>query len=181
MTENDNDLLWITDINRLFQLGMDRDVPHPVEVLPEERHSGKSINLGHGSKVMPTGVRSIGLPEWDANTDRLPFDKESLSEIWALHFLEHVNDPVAVLLDCQRVLQPGGVMHIVVPYGSCHMAIQDITHQHFFNEDTWKTLFRNPYYHPAGIEVEWEFDIHFNMILGVKGQNLALFTQLIRQ
>jgi SAM-dependent methyltransferase len=161
----------------LFELGMDRKIiptPHRRKTPP-----GHRINLGGGSKVMPDGVINIGLETgWDADIDPMPLMDETCQEIYALHFLEHVRNVNYVLAECQRVLAPGGTMHIVVPYGTCHMAVQDLDHKHFFNEDSWRHTFANPYYNPHGDE--WLFHVNYNFIMGVKGENLALCTQLIK-
>lgn len=161
----------------LFELGMDRQVvPHPIK---RRTPAGHRINLGGGTKEMPQGVHNVGFTEgYDADKDLLPYDNDTVQEIYALHFLEHVENINAVLADCQRVLAVGGAMHIVVPYGTCHMAVQDLDHRHFFNEDSWRHTFANPYYNPWG--EGWQFHINYNLIMGVKGENLALCTQLIK-
>jgi SAM-dependent methyltransferase len=47
----------------------------------------------------------------------LPWATDSIAEIYAGHFLEHLDRPVATefLLECYRVLVPGGRVGIVVP------------------------------------------------------------------
>ncbi len=47
----------------------------------------------------------------------LPFSDASVSAIFAAHFLEHLDEPAsgALLRECHRVLQPGGVLRIIVP------------------------------------------------------------------
>jgi ubiquinone/menaquinone biosynthesis C-methylase UbiE len=129
---------------------------------------------------MPEGVVSVGLPEWNADTMPLPYGNHTVGEVWALHFLEHVQKPIAVLAEIQRVLCIGGVANIVVPYGTCHMAVQDLSHTHFFNESSWDHAFRNPYYNDHDLETGWHLTQHINCIMGVKGENLALVTQLVR-
>ena len=159
-------------IQEFFRIGMDRVVPELIEP------SGPQINLGIGLKAMPKGVESVGLPEWNAETDPLPFPANSIGTIWALHFLEHINNAVQLLEECNRILRPGGVLNVTVPYGVCHMAVQDLTHVHFFNEDTWRKLFDNPYYRDnAG----HGWSVHANFIMAVTGENLALFAQLVKK
>ena len=164
------------NLQELFRIGMDRAVPQSAK-----RPDKRSINLGVGNKEMPSGVVSIGLPEWNAETDPLPYANESIGEIWALHFLEHIDNVLGVLAECQRVLVPGGVMRIVVPYGACHMWVHDLTHKHMFNEDTWRQTFRNAYYGDKDLPGGWKFRVGLNLIMGVKGENLALFTELIKE
>ncbi len=163
------------DLQYLFWYGMDRRINQPASPPP-----GQRINLGVGHKQMPHGVKSIGLPEWNADTMRLPYATGTVAEVWALHFLEHVQRPIAVLAEVQRVLMPGGVCNIVVPYGTCHMAVQDLSHTHFFNESSWDHAFQNPYYDDHDVAQGWHLRQHINLIMGVKGENLALVTQLVR-
>jgi len=88
-------------------------------------------------------------------------------------------EPVKVLLECQRVLEPGGIMFIAVPYGGSDIAFQDLDHKHFFTEETYKTLFKNKYYNKN--QIEWKMGIGFNMICGIAHRNLVLLTQLIKE
>jgi predicted SAM-dependent methyltransferase len=160
----------------LFELGMDRTV-NADTATPQRSGFTSSISLGGGSKKMPHGVTNIGFHEgWDADKDPLPYSDGEIDEIYALHFLEHVTNVNAVLAECQRVMSRFAIMNIVVPYGTCHMAVQDLDHKHFFNEDSWRHTFDNPYYNPHG--TGWRFQIVYNVIMGVKGENLALVTQL---
>lgn len=163
------------NVVQFFELGMDRLVPTFENHQPSD---GPIVNLGIGTKPLPYGTISIGMPKWNAEIDPLPFGDGSVTTIYAMHFFEHINNFLFVLGECQRVLMPGGVLNIVVPYGTCHMAIQDQSHVRFFNEDTWKTLFDNPYYDDHG---KWKFRVGTNVIMGVKGTNLALVTQLIKR
>jgi predicted SAM-dependent methyltransferase len=151
---------------------MDRNIPNWLDPIEPQ------LNLGIGHKDMGE-IPSIGLPYWNAEQDMIPRKGGSVGTIWALHFLEHIQNVMWVLRECQRVLQPGGLLNIVVPYGACHMYVHDLTHKHMFNEDTWRQTFRNAYYDDKG--TDWLFDVGANFIMAVKGENLALFTQLIKK
>lgn len=161
------------DIRELFRLGMDRSIPLPFAA-PE----GPKLNLGAGNKMIP-GAVPLDLPEWDADKDAIPHPDNSVGEIFAFHFLEHCARPVDVLLECQRVLKPGGVMNIVVPYYTSQMAAHDLDHKHQFCEETWRVLFGNPYYDKN--RVEWKFQVGINIIVGVVERNLCLLTQLRKE
>jgi predicted SAM-dependent methyltransferase len=52
-----------------------------------------------------------------ADAGALPFDDNSVEEIWASHILEHIPPPrvQAVLKEWLRVLIPGGLARIVIP------------------------------------------------------------------
>jgi len=54
---------------------------------------------------------------WDLNETPLPFQTDSIEEIYASHILEHLEDYEELVLDCHRMLAPGGILNIRVPYG----------------------------------------------------------------
>ncbi len=45
----------------------------------------------------------------------LPFHDHALDYVIASHVLEHVANPVAALVECHRVVRPGGLLYLVVP------------------------------------------------------------------
>jgi predicted SAM-dependent methyltransferase len=160
------------DLRELVKLGLDR------EINCFEEFSGDQLlrlNVGSGNKKIP-GTIDLDLPEWDADSDPIPFREGSVSEIHCYHFLEHVKFPVRVLLEFQRVLCSGGIVNIGVPYYTSQMQHHDLDHKNNFCEMTWKTLFQNPYYDKN--KIEWKFQIVSNFIFGIVERNLFLFTQL---
>lgn len=161
------------NINELFRMGMDRDIPTPYEFM-----DGIVFNLGAGGKTFGDAI-NLDLPEWDANRDKIPAEDGTVRGIHAYHFLEHVKDPIKMLIEIQRVLAIGGVCNIVVPYYSSAIAHQDLAHLHTFTEDTWKILFRNPYYNAAG-KTRWLLQEHLNVIIGIAERNVVLLTQLVK-
>ena len=157
-----------------FHQGMDRDIP---KFIPDIKGELK-LNMGSGNKAINDSV-SLDLPKYDFDIfGNIPYDDNVVHQIYAYHFLEHLKDPIRMLLEFQRVLIIGGHVNIVVPYYSAQIACQDLDHKKFFSEETWKTLFQNPYYNKN--KIEWEFKIGFNMIMGIVERNLCLFTQLIK-
>jgi SAM-dependent methyltransferase len=160
------------NFRELFAIAMDRDIPKIVT-----KKDGIALNLGAGNKLIP-GTQALDYPDWDADCDQIPYPDETVSIIHAYHFLEHCADPVKVLLECQRVLKPGGYMNICVPYYKSQMQFHDLDHKKFFCEETWKTLFNTPYYDKN--KIDWKFHIGFNLICGIVERNLCLLTQLIK-
>lgn len=136
---------------------------------------GFVLNVGAGSKKIE-GAVGIDYPEWDADVDDLPYTDECVDGIHAYHFLEHVQDPVKLLLEFQRVLKPGGILNICVPYYTSQMAVHDLDHKHQFCEETWRILFSTPYYDKN--RIEWKLKIRTNVIIGIVERNLALLTQM---
>jgi predicted SAM-dependent methyltransferase len=137
------------------------------------------INVGAGKKHIQ-GADSLDADSgWHAPT--LPYPDGSITTIYALHFLEHLDKDtfLAQLKEFERVLHPGGVVIIVVPYYSAQIAHQDIDHKLFFTEGTWTNIFDNKYYNGT-MPREWCFHVQTCVIMGLVERNLSLFTQLVR-
>lgn len=157
----------------VFEVGMDRSTGNYKKVLPLD---GTAFNLGCGNKKLK-GCINLDLPEWDYHYG-IPCRNGEASTIHMYHFLEHVDDPVDFLKECQRCLMIGGTCNIVVPYATSELALQDLMHKARFVETTWKTLMENPYYNPT--KFEWRFKVNINMIMGLNARNLCLVTQLVK-
>lgn len=163
----------ITDIHEMFFFGMKRTLPHFQRNLPE----GDRLHLGNGREHIP-GTVELDWPKWVA-PDPLPYPDGAVAEIHMYHFLEHLEDPIAMLAECQRVLAVGGVINICVPYYTSQMQAHDLSHKHVFCEETWRNLFSCNYDRLDG--VQWHLMIGFNMICGIVERNLCLLTQLIKE
>ncbi len=170
---------YYESIQEMFRVGMSRTIPElegaPLGLL--------SINLGAGTKkIVPADPIPLDQPEWDA-IDPIPFGDGSVGTIHAYHFLEHLSgeEVVCVLGECQRVLAPGGVMNIVVPYYNSQLQAQSLDHRHAFCEETWRSTFEEDTFNIPGAPKEgWKFRIGLNVIIGIAERNLCLMTQLIR-
>lgn len=86
-----------------------------------------------------------------ASLAHLPFPDATFDLVSALDVLEHVEDHVRALLECRRVLRPGGRMFILVPAHRWLWSLQDEV-SHHFRRYTARTL-REPLLQ-AGYEVE---------------------------
>ena len=77
------------------------------------------LHVGSGDKTWPGFVNCDLHAEADVNTDckRLPFEANSVDEIHAIHFVEHIPrlELENMLIDWHRVLKPGGKVVIEVP------------------------------------------------------------------
>ncbi len=158
----------------LFAMGMMRQVDDIIS----DVDSGIVLNLGPGMKKIYGSV-DLEYPEWNADYNDIPFEDESVSQIHAYHFLEHVNDIIYVMQECQRVLKTGGHMNIVVPYYKSQIAYHDFDHKNFFTEVTFEQMFTTDYY--LKNKIGWKFDIGFNLICGIVERNMCLMTQLIKR
>lgn len=111
-------------------------------VLEDYVHAGNSVlDLGCGTGDIARAVASAGMQvtgcdissemlrcasregvkseiKWlqlDANWRGLPFKAAGFDAIIAVSVFEYVQDPVAVMCECARVLKPGGVLVCTVP------------------------------------------------------------------
>jgi len=62
----------------------------------------------------------------------LPFEDNSIDELYSYHFLEHVSDLDATLKEIYRVLKPGGKNIGTVPHFANPYFYSDPTHNSFF-------------------------------------------------
>lgn len=77
---------------------------------------GDKLNLGAGSWKL-TGWQNVDYDTVDLARFPWPWKDNTVSEILASHVLEHFTkaEGVLFLLQCWRILEPGGVLHIAVP------------------------------------------------------------------
>lgn len=96
------------------------------------------LDLGCGSRKRPgfigldrTTVPGVDLT-WNLELLPLPFRAGSFDVVFASHLLEHVTDLNRMLEEVARVLKPGGLLQITVPWAGDLRAFQDPTHVRFF-------------------------------------------------
>lgn len=104
----------------------------------------KRLNLGCGFRRMDgyINIDNRELPGVDLVcdvTEGLPFDDNTMEEIFCQDFLEHIpiGQTIAVITDIWRVLKPGGKFHHVTPSTDGRGAFQDPTHVSFWNRNSW--------------------------------------------
>jgi SAM-dependent methyltransferase len=59
--------------------------------------------------------RSYRIHNRDLQRDRLPFDDETVDLVTSLETLEHLLDPMHLLIEANRILKPGGAMLLTTP------------------------------------------------------------------
>jgi len=88
-----------------------------------EEHDMKKLNMGCGRDIREGWVnldmRSVPGVDviHDLNMTPLPFKDEAFNYILADNVLEHLLHYEAIVEDCYRILEPGGLLEIRVPYG----------------------------------------------------------------
>lgn len=105
--------------------------------IPEPRSSRLNLNIGAGATVFDgfvnldvksdwyaahhataeSGTNATKFVEYNILTDVLPYDADSVDNIYLSHVVEHLADEAVAhfLQDCARVLKPGGVMRVACP------------------------------------------------------------------
>jgi len=102
------------------------------------------INLGAGSDIRDgyinhdiTMLKGIDVVH-DLNIFPWPWEDDSVDEIVARDIVEHLDDFMRVMEELYRVLKPGGVMRIKVPYWNSVSRHADPTHKRGFHEITFQ-------------------------------------------
>lgn len=148
-------------------------------IIPLRDDFGAQLELGGAENPVDNNVDGLDIRKgWDANEDpTIPYKDESYDVVHAYHFLEHLDTPVHVLQECQRILRSGGHMNIVVPYYNSQLQCSCFEHKSFFSEEVWEHLFEK---NCNKFGYKWEFQVGTNIIIGIVERNLCLMTQLIK-
>lgn len=85
---------------------------------------------------------SRGLRVYTGSLEKQYFSSQKFDVIVSSHVIEHVHDPVSLLRECRRILNPGGKLIIVTPnttslfhkwFGSNWLHLDSPRHLHLFN------------------------------------------------
>jgi len=93
-----------------------------VEALVQSRPRGERIvDLGAGGRKLRDDVLCVDFILFQGtnvvgDVQRLPFRDNSIDVIIGTGLIEHVEDERALLSEVERVLKPGGVAHMEVPF-----------------------------------------------------------------
>jgi predicted SAM-dependent methyltransferase len=106
------------------------------------------LNLACGHVILPAEDGWINLDRLDgpgidvvADVPPIPLEDSSVDHILASHFLEHVPNgrPIIDLMnECHRILEPGGTMHVEVPYWDSEDFVRDPTHVAPWNAEKFR-------------------------------------------
>ena len=101
------------------------------------------LNIGCGGKPIDgwVNVDHHPLPGVDVVHDLdvfpWPFADGAADEVLASHVFEHVRYPVEFVLECWRVLRPGGMLTVQCPHWTSENAFTDPTHVRFVTDRTF--------------------------------------------
>ena len=101
------------------------------------------VGCGPNKKEGYLGIDSINFPNIDfvrdLRTEKLPCGNNTVEEIHASHFVEHLTavERIHLMNESYRVLEPGGKFILICPYWSSGRAYGDPTHQWPPISDFW--------------------------------------------
>lgn len=101
------------------------------------------LNLGAGATKIE-GYLNVDILELEGVdivcdvTKGLPLEKDSVDEIYAAHFVEHIDDTVGLMKEIYRVCKNGALVRFKMPYFKSTGAFKDPTHVSFFTEKTFE-------------------------------------------
>jgi SAM-dependent methyltransferase len=104
----------------------------------------RTLDVGAGGTRQR--ARSLGLDRYPGAGvdlladlhDGLPLADRGVDRLYAVHVLEHLSDPVAVMNEMHRVLADDGVLHVLSPHWKSIGAVADPTHMRFLDVQTFK-------------------------------------------
>ena len=110
------------------------------------------LNLGCSTEFFPASdgwvnvdCRQFPGVDFVADLERSPWPwpDNSVDEVYASHVLEHLDDPLAAMMEIRRILKPGGKVTIIVPNGAGYMA-HAIGHKALLSRQWFLDLSGNP-------------------------------------
>ena len=119
------------------------------------------LNLGGGKQKKEgyINIDIVTLPSVDIVHDLnngIPFEDDTVDEVYSQHFLEHLPDTVKIMEEIYRVCKKDALVRIKVPYFKSIGAFKDPTHVSFFTERTFE------YFDPTKIGELPEYNIKAN-------------------
>ena len=142
-------------------------------------NSRLKINVGCGTDHKP-GYIGVDRENWDGNIkvildiekESLPFEDETVDEVYCSHVLEHVDRPELLISEFYRILKPGALLNIIVPHYS-HPNSHQPMHKNYWGIYT-KQIFDGQYFEfPDWSKVDW--NVNFANRTGLKQRILKPF------
>lgn len=131
------------------------------------------LNIGAGNKIMAGAINHDLVrhrPEIDVAHDLnvlpWPWPDETFDKVIARAVLEHLDiDLVTSLNECWRLLKPGGIVYLKLPYWDSDIAHQDPTHRWFFSMKSFDQFDPD---RRRGREYGFYTDRHWRIVKGPK-------------
>lgn len=137
------------------------------------------INVGCGNNIIKgyinidykehTGVDLIN----NLEEAKLPFNNDSIEEIYGSHVLEHIKNILPLMEEFHRIIKPNGIAIFRVPYGSSDDAYEDPTHVRNYFINSWG-FYSQPFFWKAdyGYKGDWVTE-EIILVMNSKLSNLS--------
>jgi len=102
-----------------------------------------NLHLGAGTKILSNYINHDIAPldgidvVHDLNIYPWPWADNSIDSILAIDLIEHLDNFLSVMAEIHRILKPGGILTLKVPYWNSVYAHADPTHKRGFHEFTF--------------------------------------------
>ncbi len=137
---------------------------HVERYLPDSAYSEDWLNVDHHELPGIGEVTDLFSYPWLRSSNGLPWETDSITEIWASHIVEHIphdaalneyaTDPLkqsaitdgwfAWFYEAWRILRPGGKLHLVIPFGASRAGMIDPSHRRYVMPSTFSYFNPNP-------------------------------------
>lgn len=104
---------------------------------------GKRLNLGSGSKIMKgfinldiANIEGVDIVH-DLNSYPWPFQDNEFDFVLVEDVIEHLESPIRAIEEIFRITKENGLIDLQVPYWNSWSANTDITHRHYFTENSF--------------------------------------------
>ena len=104
------------------------------------------LDIGCGENKTPGAVGMDVNPNTSADVihdlDDLPypFANDSFDEVVARHVIEHVREPMSVMIELHRIVRAGGVVKVLAPHWTNPDFATDLTHRNHLNSYSFRNL-----------------------------------------
>jgi SAM-dependent methyltransferase len=104
------------------------------------------LDIGCGVNKVPGAIGMDANSRTDADVihdlDNLPypFADDQFDEVIGRHVIEHVRDPLAVMIELHRITSHGGLVRLVAPHWTNPDWATDLTHRNHLNSYSFRNL-----------------------------------------
>lgn len=128
--------------------------------MPDSDSDDIRLNIGAGKTTW--GDVRVDINRTDAvhalgDMHSLPFSDDTFAEVLMDNVLEHSEATTEILEEVYRILRPGGIVYIYVPYYNASGAYGDPTHRSFFSEQSFDYYLKDSKY-------DFYSDISFELV-----------------
>jgi SAM-dependent methyltransferase len=101
---------------------------------------GCGVNKVPGATGMDVNPRTNADVIHDLDDLPYPFDDDQFDEVIGRHVIEHVREPLAVMIELHRITRNGGIVKLVAPHWTNPDWATDLTHRNHLNSYSFRNL-----------------------------------------